>query len=206
MENYKDLAKSYGQDLKKATEKYKTLRDLDLFVLDNTIRESTVGQLRGHTIENKWKIYEEIKQCGFGNYIVASFNHMTRVDDVFLRQLVDRGENRDGLWAFSEVTEGKLQIRILVAINFICLGFYAESTVFQLFYCDSSQIHVSWTILTSTRIASRSAIPIILSAEGESHYSLILMKLSQNACQDEILEEFENGACSVRNYVNRSNH
>ena len=32
----------------------------EMFVLDNSLRESTVGQLRGHTIENKWKIYEEV--------------------------------------------------------------------------------------------------------------------------------------------------
>jgi len=37
------------------------LREMELFVLDNSLRESTVGQLRGHTIENKWKIYEQVK-------------------------------------------------------------------------------------------------------------------------------------------------
>jgi hypothetical protein len=31
---------------------------------------------------------------------------MTRVDDVFIKQLVDKGEDRDGLWVFSEITEG----------------------------------------------------------------------------------------------------
>ena len=41
-------------------EKRKGLKELDLFVLDNSLRESTVGQLRGHTIENKWKIYEQV--------------------------------------------------------------------------------------------------------------------------------------------------
>ena len=58
------------------------------------------------------------------------------------------------------------------------LGFYAVSTVFKLFNGDSSQIHVSWTIfnqyLTSPLSwhwrASRSIIPLILSAKGESHY------------------------------------
>ena len=38
--------------------------------------------------------------------IVSSFSHMTRVDDVFCKQLVDRGESREGLFGFSEVTEG----------------------------------------------------------------------------------------------------
>ena len=48
-------------------EKKKVLRGMDVFVLDNSLRESTVGQLRGHTIENKWKIYEQvtIKQFPF---------------------------------------------------------------------------------------------------------------------------------------------
>ena len=48
-------------------EKKKVLRSMEVFVLDNSLRESTVGQLRGHTIENKWKIYEQvtIKQFPF---------------------------------------------------------------------------------------------------------------------------------------------
>ena len=41
-------------------EKRNVLREMELFVLDNSLRESTVGQLRGHTIENKWKIYEQV--------------------------------------------------------------------------------------------------------------------------------------------------
>ena len=40
--------------------KRKRLKDLDVIVLDNSIRESTVGQLRGHTLENKWKIFDEV--------------------------------------------------------------------------------------------------------------------------------------------------
>ena len=41
------------------------LKDLDLVVLDNSVRESTVGQLRGHTPEDKFKIFEEAERCGF---------------------------------------------------------------------------------------------------------------------------------------------
>ena len=96
----------------KETEKYQALRDLDIFVLDNSIRESTVGQLRGHTLESKWEIFNEVKKVGYKNYIVASFSHMTRVDDVFIKQLVDSGEDRSGLFAFSEITEGEFLINI----------------------------------------------------------------------------------------------
>ena len=42
-------------DITEGKEKRQALRDLDCFVLDNSLRESTVGQLRGHTLENKMK-------------------------------------------------------------------------------------------------------------------------------------------------------
>ena len=86
--------------------KRKRLQDLDFFVLDNSIRESTVGQLRSHTLENKIQIYEAVKKCGFKEIVVASFAHMTRVDDVFVQYLKDRGEDFSHLYSFSEVTEG----------------------------------------------------------------------------------------------------
>ncbi len=104
--SFDGLVSSFHEEIAKETKKYDVLKDLDIFVLDNSIRESTVGQLRGHTIENKWKIYNEVKKLGFKNTIVASFSHMTRVDDIFIQQLCDRGEDRDGLYAFSEITEG----------------------------------------------------------------------------------------------------
>ena len=106
--NFDALAAEYASDVSKDTDKYQVLRDLDIFVLDNSIRESTVGQLRGHTLESKWQIYDEVKKVGFKNCIVASFSHMTRVDDVFIKQLVEKGEDREGLYGFSEITAGTL--------------------------------------------------------------------------------------------------
>jgi hypothetical protein len=53
-------AKELKQREEIAERKQEILRKKKLFVLDNSLRESTVGQLRGHTIENKWKIYEEV--------------------------------------------------------------------------------------------------------------------------------------------------
>ena len=87
-------------------QKRERLRDLDLFILDNSIRESTVGQLRSHTIENKKKIFQQVKRCGIHSLIVASFSHMTRVDDQFCQWLKDEGEDFSKLFSFSEVTEG----------------------------------------------------------------------------------------------------
>ena len=48
------------REVREEKEKRKVLKEMELFVLDNSLRESTVGQLRGHTIENKWKIYEQV--------------------------------------------------------------------------------------------------------------------------------------------------
>ena len=86
--------------------KRERLRDLDFFILENSIRESTVGQLRSHTIENKKQIYQEVKKCGIRNLVVATFAHMTRVDDDFCQWLKDEGEDFSKLFSFSEVTEG----------------------------------------------------------------------------------------------------
>jgi len=49
-------------DLSLFEEKRRILRELDLIVLDNSLRETTVGQLRGHTLENKWEIYKEVRR------------------------------------------------------------------------------------------------------------------------------------------------
>ena len=83
--------------------KRNVLKDLDLFVLDTSIRETTVGQLRGHTLENKIKIYEETQLCGFQYNVVAAFNHMTRVDDAFCKWLADNNKDRSKMFAFAEV-------------------------------------------------------------------------------------------------------
>ena len=87
-------------------QKHEKLQNLDFFVLDNSIRESTVGQLRSHTLENKLAIYEEVKKCGIKDIIVATFAHMTRVDDDFVKYLKNQGEDFSGLYSFSEVSEG----------------------------------------------------------------------------------------------------
>ena len=54
------LLKDIKSNVNEECLKRKRLKDLDVIVLDNSIRESTVGQLRGHTLENKWKIFDEV--------------------------------------------------------------------------------------------------------------------------------------------------
>ncbi|CAH1790966.1 unnamed protein product [Owenia fusiformis] len=96
----------YNNAVIKKLNKYEALKDMDIFILDNSMRESTVGQLRGHSIESKRAIFNEVKKCGFKNTIIASFSHMTRVDDKWMKMLIDEGEDPEYLWAFSEVTDG----------------------------------------------------------------------------------------------------
>ena len=64
----------------KAARKQEILREKKMFVLDNSLRESTVGQLRGHTIENKWKIYEQVSlKITYSYLITIKFNKIINV-------------------------------------------------------------------------------------------------------------------------------
>ena len=82
------------------------MKNLDLFVLDNSIRESTVGQLRGHTLQNKIDILEQVKKVGIKDVIIAAFSHMTRVDNDFVKYLKDNKYDFSHFYTFAEVTEG----------------------------------------------------------------------------------------------------
>ena len=102
--------KQFDQVLRQKLKKYEVLRDMDLFVLDNSIRESTVGQLRGHTSADKWRILDEVKKCGFTDTIVASFSQDLNVDDDFIEELALNKEDMSGLYAFSEITTGIMKL------------------------------------------------------------------------------------------------
>ncbi len=89
-------------------EKRDTLKNLDFFALDNSLRETAVGQ-SNYTLEDKWAILEEVKKCGFKNIVVASFydfSDIPRVDDTFVEELVKKEEDLSCFYAFTEV--GKL--------------------------------------------------------------------------------------------------
>lgn len=81
------------------------LKNLDLFVLDNSLRENAVGNTRGHSIENRWNIYNEVKKCGFKHIAVASFKHMTRTGEQFLKELKDKEGDLSNHWAFVELVD-----------------------------------------------------------------------------------------------------
>jgi len=89
------------------------LRDMNVFVLDNSLRESTVAQTAGHTLNNKFEILTEIKKCGFDNVLVAAFGGLSesdrRVDDAFCENLGDHFKNAGmadaWTYAFTEISD-----------------------------------------------------------------------------------------------------
>ena len=82
-------------------------KNLDFFVLDNSLRETTVAQIQSHTLLDKQKIFKEVKKCGFNNIIVASFNSATRVDDTFVHWLSQtHKKDFSKFYSFSEITVG----------------------------------------------------------------------------------------------------
>ena len=62
-------------------EKLTNLRELDAFVLDNSLRETTVASVYGHTIEGKYKILEAVRRAGMKHLIVGAFGPTRRVDE-----------------------------------------------------------------------------------------------------------------------------
>mmetsp|Transcript_16062 Transcript_16062/g.43682 ORF Transcript_16062/g.43682 Transcript_16062/m.43682 type:complete len:662 (-) Transcript_16062:27-2012(-) len=86
-----------------AAEKLERLRTMDCLVLDNTLRETTVGSLRGHTPQDKHQILRLVEPCGFTEYVIANFGDPRGADDVFAEELVASGRDLSRAWCFSEL-------------------------------------------------------------------------------------------------------
>ena len=96
------VIKQHIEDVR--VQKRERLKNLDFFCLDNSIRESTVGQLRSHTLQNKIDIYNEVQKCGIKDMIIASFATMARVDDDFVKYLKAMNEDFSNFYSFSELS------------------------------------------------------------------------------------------------------
>jgi len=103
--NLKSFTKDVQSDIARTDAKRDRLRKMDLFVLDNSLRETTIAALRAHTLENKRAIYEEVKKAGFKHFIVESFSHETRIGDMFVEQLIEEGEDLSNAFAFTDMWE-----------------------------------------------------------------------------------------------------
>ncbi|KAJ1459948.1 hypothetical protein M885DRAFT_510424 [Pelagophyceae sp. CCMP2097] len=83
-------------------EKRRKLRELDLLVLDNSLRESTVGQVIGHNLEDKLAILDAVESVGIEFKVIAAFSSGRRVDDVLAKELQARGGDMSNYFAFTE--------------------------------------------------------------------------------------------------------
>lgn len=83
----------------------KRLKNMEVFVLDNSIRETTIATLHAHTVENKKAIYREVKKAGFQHYLISSFNSEPRLGELFIQQMQYEGEDLSNAFAFSEMFE-----------------------------------------------------------------------------------------------------
>ena len=92
--------------------KLERLKTVELLVLDNSIRETTVANTRGHTCEDKFKILDLVKDVGgINSAFVGSFGRLKRVDDVFSTKLKDILKNKSNpykgmnFYAFCELRD-----------------------------------------------------------------------------------------------------
>ena len=78
------------------------LCDLDLFVLDNSLRESTVGQTHGHLLEDKLAIMDAVASVGVTHKIIGAFSGSRQVDDALATKLRARGDDMSTTYGFTE--------------------------------------------------------------------------------------------------------
>ncbi|MEO1372881.1 MAG: hypothetical protein AAFW70_00870 [Cyanobacteria bacterium J06635_10] len=85
-----------------ADEELKTLRELEVFVLDNSVRETTVGTARGHVLEDKINILKAIAETELNEVILGTYGANRNVDDQIPKHWIDLGGTLDNMWGFSE--------------------------------------------------------------------------------------------------------
>mmetsp|Transcript_3379 Transcript_3379/g.7744 ORF Transcript_3379/g.7744 Transcript_3379/m.7744 type:complete len:1027 (-) Transcript_3379:310-3390(-) len=75
----------------------------DFFILDNSLRETTVGAPRGHTLEEKHKIVDCIHESGLEEVILGAFGSKISVDSQIAERWREMGNSFDQTWGFSSL-------------------------------------------------------------------------------------------------------
>eukprot|EP01033_Poteriospumella_lacustris_P002947 gene2947-2155_t len=79
------------------------LRNLDIFILDNSIRETTVAQTKGHVLSDKVKIFDAVQGVGITDFIVATYTEVRSVDDEIASMIsAQMADDRRNFYCFSE--------------------------------------------------------------------------------------------------------
>ena len=74
----------------------------DFFILDNSLRETTVGAARGHTMEEKLRIVDALAETGLEEVILGAFGAKVSVDSQIAAQWKRLGKSYDNAWGFSD--------------------------------------------------------------------------------------------------------
>jgi hypothetical protein len=75
----------------------------DFFILDNSLRETTVGAPRGHTLEEKHQIVDCIAESGLEEIILGAFGSKISVDSQIAERWREMGKSFDQTWGFSSL-------------------------------------------------------------------------------------------------------
>ena len=59
-----------------------------MFVLDNSLRETTVASLYGHTVEGKYRVLEAVRAAGMRHLILGAFGPTCEDVDSNLTRLI----------------------------------------------------------------------------------------------------------------------
>ncbi len=73
----------------------------DFFILDNSLRETTVGVPRGHTYQEKHKIVDAIAESGLQEVILGAFGSKISVDSQVAARWTTLGQKFDHTWGFT---------------------------------------------------------------------------------------------------------
>jgi hypothetical protein len=75
----------------------------DVFIIeDNSLRETTVGAIRGHTLEEKHKIVDCIAESGLDEVILGAYGSKISVDSQIPARWRELGNSFDSTWGFSD--------------------------------------------------------------------------------------------------------
>ena len=75
----------------------------EFFVLDNSLRETTVGAPRGHTLEEKHKIVHSLAKTSLQEIILGAYGSKISVCSQIAEHWKSLGQSFDKTWGFSEI-------------------------------------------------------------------------------------------------------
>ena len=99
LQSNKDLQAALSKD------KEERLKNLDIFVLDNSLRETAVAAIKGQVSTDKDRILESLANTGLNDIIVAAFGELRRPEDVWLQEKSEKNQIENNWWAFSEMQD-----------------------------------------------------------------------------------------------------